>query len=48
MLLKRKKLDKVKEIIRELEGECEECCGITCYRERVLELLNELKSELDL
>jgi len=40
--------DKIKEIILELEGECEECCGITCYRERVMELLSELKRELDL
>ena len=35
--------DRVREIIKELERECEECCGITCYRERVLELLGELK-----
>lgn len=40
--------DKIKEIILELEGECEECCGITCYRERVMELLSELRKELDL
>jgi len=38
---------KIRDIIIELESECEECCGITCYRERVMELLSELKKELD-
>ena len=41
-------MSRVEEILEELEGECDECCGITCYRERVLELLKELKEELDL
>jgi len=37
----------IKDILDELSYECDECCGITSDRERVLDLIEELKRKLD-
>ena len=44
-----KEMDRsIKDILDELSYECDECCGITSDRERVLDLIEELKGKLDL
>ena len=43
------KIDRsIEDILDELGYECDECCGITSDRERVLDLIEELKRKLDL
>ena len=38
----------IKDILDELTYECDECCGITSDRERVLDLIEELRRKLDI
>ena len=43
-----KEMDRsIKDILDELAWECDECCGITSDRERVLDLIEELRKKLD-
>jgi len=37
----------IKDILDELSCECDECCGITSDRERVMDLIEELRRKLD-
>ena len=37
----------IKDILDELSYECDECCGITSDRERVMDFIEELRKKLD-